>query len=346
LAPLATGKLSRSRTVTKMPIVLTSNEINASSRYDWDDVTGVRYHYPNGYRNLIRQGDRFVYYRGVRRKDRTRAAAEYFGCGLVGDVWRDPSVSEDALKAHWSWYCSIQDYAPFDPPVPAKIDGVFFEKIPPNMWRNGVRKIGEDQFRAILGRAGIVFDIEPSSILALPELPPLDDVVIHLADDLLLPTTTTNIDSTAGPSGQARYSRRSVAIGRRAEEIALRWVRQAYPHARDLIWLANEGETPGWDLQFLDGGELTGVEVKGTSGVGFLNFELTANELRASRKLGARYILLLVADCLGTAPRVQAIQNPAALLQQGQWALQATRFRVTRLQDAIRSVLIGRDAFG
>jgi hypothetical protein len=310
-----------------MPIVLASNDVNASERYQWDDVTGVRYHYPNGYRNLIRPGERFVYYRGVRRKDGPRAVAEYFGCGVVGNVWRDPRVSEDAPKARWSWYCSILDYVPYDPPVPAKIDGAFFETIPARMWRNGVPKMDEDQFSAILTRVGATLDTEPASTPVLPSLPALDNLIINVADDLLLPTLTTNANGNGERSGRPRYSRRSAAIGRRAEEIALRWVRQTYPNARELAWVSDEGETPGWDLQFNDGGELTRVEVKGTSGNGFLSFELTTNELRACKELGARYILLLVADCLGTAPLVQPIQNPAALLQQGQWALQATQYR-------------------
>jgi hypothetical protein len=137
-------------------------------------VTGVRYHYPNGYRNLIRPGERFVYYRGVRRRHGSRATAEYFGYGVVGDVWRDPRISEEAPRSRRSWYCSILDYVPLDPPVPAKIDGAFFETIPANMWRNGVRKIEENQFRAILTRAGAMVDTEPASTPVLPSLPPLE----------------------------------------------------------------------------------------------------------------------------------------------------------------------------
>jgi hypothetical protein len=30
-----------------MPLVLVSNDVNATDRYDWNDVTGVQYHYPN-----------------------------------------------------------------------------------------------------------------------------------------------------------------------------------------------------------------------------------------------------------------------------------------------------------
>jgi hypothetical protein len=97
------------------------------------------------------------------------------------------------------------------------------------------------------------------------------------------------------------------------------------------MWVSDEGQTPGWDLQFAIQGELVAIEVKGTSGEGFLSFELTANELRACQELGLRYKVLLVADCLGATPRVQVIHNPAALLQDGHWTLQPVQYRVTRV---------------
>src|SRR5262245_31294644 len=119
-----------------MSLVLVSNEVNADARYNWKDVTGVQYHYPNGYRNLIKPGERFVYYRGVRRADGVRRSAEYFGCGVVGECWRDPEVPKDAPRKNWAWYCSVEDYLEFVTPVPAKMNGQFLEKIPTNAWRN------------------------------------------------------------------------------------------------------------------------------------------------------------------------------------------------------------------
>src|SRR5215471_10663876 len=105
------------------------------------DATGVQYHYPNGYRNLIRPGERFVYYRGVGRAGKRRGNAEYFGTGPTGEVWRDDKIPQDAPKKDWQWFCGIESYVPFRAPVVAKINGVFFEVLPPNGWRMAVRKI-------------------------------------------------------------------------------------------------------------------------------------------------------------------------------------------------------------
>jgi hypothetical protein len=43
-------------------LVLAQNEVTVGAEYDfWDDLTGVRYQFPNAYRNLVQPGKRFVY---------------------------------------------------------------------------------------------------------------------------------------------------------------------------------------------------------------------------------------------------------------------------------------------
>ena len=49
-----------------MPLVLTQNELTESG-HDYADRLGVEYEYPTRYRNLVRTGERFVYYRGRKR---------------------------------------------------------------------------------------------------------------------------------------------------------------------------------------------------------------------------------------------------------------------------------------
>ena len=76
---------------------------------------------------MIQPRERFVYYRGIRRSGARRDQAEYFGCGVIGQIWSDPAVPLDAPQRRWAWYCEIENYLPFIRPVPAKIDGIFFE---------------------------------------------------------------------------------------------------------------------------------------------------------------------------------------------------------------------------
>jgi hypothetical protein len=82
--------------------------------------------------------------------------------------------------------------------------------------------------------------------------------------------------------------------------------------------VAREGDTAGWDIEYLsEAGELNAVEVKASTASTFLNFQLTAGELSAAKDLGKNYWIYLVRDCLTTRPRLQVVNDPAALLAQG-----------------------------
>lgn len=138
-----------------MPLVLVENERTAGGRYDsWQDHTGKYYHFPNSYRTLVQPGERFVYYRGVRRKDGARRPfPEYFGSGSIGAVWRDETVPIEAPKRNWKWICSLSEYLPFDSPVPWMISGNHLEPIAKNLYGIGVRRISDAIFWEIIARA-------------------------------------------------------------------------------------------------------------------------------------------------------------------------------------------------
>jgi hypothetical protein len=117
------------------PLVLVENEVTIRGRsHGWKDVTGERYHYPNQYRIKVVPGRSFIYYRGERRTHGKRGRPEYFGCGTIGEVWRDDDVPSDAPKRTWNWFCEIDDYQEFTQPVAAKQPDGFIEIIPSNLW--------------------------------------------------------------------------------------------------------------------------------------------------------------------------------------------------------------------
>ncbi len=322
-----------------MPLVLVSNDANASKRYAWKDITGVQYHYPNGYRNIIRTGEPFVYYRGVRRATGSRGEAEYFGQGVIGDIWRDSTVPATAPKAKWAWFCEIEDYVPFVTAIPAKIDGVFFESIKPNQWRNGVRKISQSAFDRILTASGVSVDRHGETSLPVRiELPPLSDVEIEdIPSDLIL-ALSRNIEvqasipnDRASHTGGGRRSRNAKIAGDRSEGIAIRYIRERVLGATNIRHVASAGETPGWDIEYRDAdGNLNAIEVKGTSGDAFISFEMTDNELAAARNLGQCYWIYLIAKCLGRRANVHAVRNPFAKIEQGQFLCRPSVWRLSR----------------
>lgn len=292
-----------------MALVLTTNEVVLNPDHVWNDVEGVQYHYPNQYKNKVRTGERFVYYRGVHRKGGRTAPAEYFGTGRIGDIRADPST---AGASRPSWFCEIVDYVPFAPPVPAKPNGVFFEDIPQNFWRNGIRTISEETLARIVAAAGLA--------AAEPRLPSgtraAEPSVPAESDSLIVPPRLAS--STAGRAAYRR-SPRAKEVGDWAERAALRFI-NAHLNPRNLKHRAAIGEMPGWDIDFVDSdGTLQRVEVKGTTGAAFTSVDLTANELRAAREFREHYWLYLVASCLSDHPEVRRIRSPAALIEAGQW---------------------------
>ena len=198
--------------------------------YDhWMDQTGVRYQYPNAYRNRVHEGRPFIYYRGVRRTEGRRGQAEYFGAGRIGTVSRDESVPESAPRARWKWFCEIEDYVPFDESVPARRGGRYFEQISGSMgWRTGVREISEEVYRRIL-------EVADLSVLTqehpLPSLPDVRTVTVTLVDSVastvLRRTRHSKTSQVSVPGSRGRrHSARTKAIGDRAEEIVYRWLRR------------------------------------------------------------------------------------------------------------------------
>jgi hypothetical protein len=101
--------------------------------------------------------------------------------------------------------------------------------------------------------------------------------------------------------------------------------------ARNIRWVAKQGLTPGWDIEYTDdAGDVIAVEVKGCAGPRFANFDLTAGEWRAATELGKRYWLYLVADCCGVTPTIQRLQCPVKLVASGEAELVPVVFRFTR----------------
>jgi hypothetical protein len=314
-----------------MPLVLVQNPVIVNEGYEWKDIEGEQYHLPNQYKNRCATGTPFVYYRGMRRPDGKRAAPEYFGHGRIGEVWRDETIPESSPKKDWAWYCCITDYVPFRTPVPAKMSGEFLERIARNHWSVGVRPLPQDVFDKIMDLAGIAPGVNNESIT----LPDLRAVSVKEAERLLLvPRKPTAVGAASNvPSG--RYSRTAVPIGRRAEEIAQRFL---FEHAEKLVaknirWISQEGLTPGRDLQYEnDDGQVIAVEVKGTTGPVFGSVDITTGEWNAAVALADRYWLYLVANCCGTEPKDQPIQNPARLLSDGVAELTPVVYRFSLLE--------------
>lgn len=109
------------------------------------DIVGVQYEFPARYKNLVAEGDRFLYYRG------SRGAAQgvgYFGQGIVGKIGL--GMRPDHLLA------ALHDVSLYGDPIPIKDDaGNYLEtgSTTGTNWANGVRRIDDTRFDSIAMRA-------------------------------------------------------------------------------------------------------------------------------------------------------------------------------------------------
>ena len=318
-----------------MPLVLVQNEVTVSKAHQrWQDVTGEQYHFPNQYKNRVKPGTTFVYYRGVRRTHHRHATPEYFGCGVVGDVWID-AETVDLPKARRAWFCKIVDYVPFARSVPFKLEGTHLENIRPNLWGVGVREIDNGTYERILELGQIRGTTGTPIGSVKPRLPDIKTVKKtsenHGIDVTIkrprIETPETSVTLGADSDG---YSGNAKIIGDRAEEIVFMQLQGRIQQiGSKLKWVAKDGLKPGWDIQYQDQqGQLVAVEVKGTSGMGFASIELTHREWAAALNLGDRYWIFLVADCLSTSPRIQEIKDPAQMIDDWRAEISPIRWRM------------------
>ncbi len=321
------------RTEDLSALVLVENEVTMGSEYHfWEDHTGVQYQYPNQFKNRIRSGRPFVYYRGVRRRGSRRGRAEYFGTGTIGQVWRDPTIPRGVPRRSWRWFCSMEDYRPFEQPVPAKPGSRPYEKIESSMGsRTAVREIPWDTFQKILA-AGMASP--PGLLPGFPgEVTPVSEV--HIVEIEESETLLIHRPKTSGKPWSApgrRNPKRAQEIGNRAEELVYRWLRDHRPGVvRDSVdWLALRGETPGWDIEYTDqSGSRIAVEVKGTTVSRFTSIELTAKEWKAAGAERDKYLVALVTFVFAQEPCIAMLRDPYGRVESGGLEVQPTGWRIS-----------------
>jgi hypothetical protein len=301
------------------PLILVENEVTATESHGhWLDITGESYHFPNQYLNKFKEGRKFIYYRGTRRKNKIRGTPEYFGYGRIGHISPDPANANIKETARKKWFCKIENYIPFSKPVEFKLDGKPFESITQNQWGVGVRVIDQEVYDLILRKAGLI-DNEREITGELLNIPDVAEVMlVPMEGESLL--SVTKLEQNKKNTVYGHYQRRSKfskLIGDHAEHIVFHYLQNILNAAElsTLRWVANEGETPGWDIEYISNHKKHLVEVKGTQGNLFSSVEITANEWKAAEEYKNEYYLYLITNCTSKDAKFQIIQNPFSLVE-------------------------------
>ena len=234
----------------------------------------------------------------------------------------------------------MAEYIPFACPVPFRDGhGVFLETGATSVAKNhrgvGVRSITEDCLRAIFAAAATPEFNVVADMVGLRALLPGEQTgaLTPASQALLVPRLESNEVANSRLTFDARrLSRRAREIGCAAEQAFYAYLlaQEPDPARRDqIVWVANRGETPGYDMEDRRDSRLIAYEVKGTTGCAFPSFDITANELSAAESLGDGFFIVLVSGCLGDAPNFQLLQNPAKMLMDDSLDRAAIAYRIT-----------------
>jgi hypothetical protein len=314
----------------ELHLVLAENDETASG-HSWCDVTGERYQFPNVYRNMIVPGVRFVYYRGSRRTAGRRASPEYFGRGVVGDVYLDPETS-GAPSAGRRWIAEIADYQRFHAPVPFRSNGLYSELLsdvaPRNRWGTGVRRISLKAYEFLVTAGGLPISLYEAQAAAtcVAEECPVSEI------------WRCSLPSTTHPTAQTRYgfdyselSERTRIIAGEARRIFLEHLRASEPNKAkwsQILVVRDKSKSLAYDVEDCRDARPTAYLIKGTTGPQFASIDMTPNQIQCAVSLRERFGLVLVSGVFSAAPRVAVVRNVAETFETKRLIANATRFRV------------------
>lgn len=151
--------------------------ITENDESEWEDETGILYHFPKRYQKFLEPGTSLVYYKGkitnkIFSEKRLSDSPHYFAVAKIGKVYPDKGSTKGDL------FATIVDFIPFQKAVLAKNESDYLEIIPEsrktNYWRDGVRVINQDIYQKIISLAELDQVSEP--ILEYSVRKELDDI--------------------------------------------------------------------------------------------------------------------------------------------------------------------------
>lgn len=280
-----------------MALIFSMND-DDSGGFGYDDRVGESDEFPSRYRNLVVEGDAFVYYRGRRKKDGGQQRQAYLGSGLVGPV----SAAGDRLR------CQVRGYRAFDPEVYfRRPDNSYFEDTGDrqNYWREGVRRINLTTYAEIC-EAGP---------------PPATDAPTGAGNDGASPPPSPppTAPLLGGRHAYPRDAELTLAVERYAVDVAVRTLAQRYPTAKIIEERHNN---PGFDVRV---GDDLFVEVKGTTQP-TPSFYMTETERRFARIYADRYLLVVV-HRIDLAARTHLVTERVGTLESASVAFEPLQWR-------------------
>lgn len=302
-----------------MYAIITENDVS-----QWNDETGVKYHFPNTYKRILQPGTKILYYKG--------GVTHYFGYAIIGDVYQD----EENTK---NYYAEIVNYIPFYNPIKFKnIDNEYYEEVKKiNHWRDGVRIISEDRFNLILEMSGLNIDnnIQKEPTINESVFPDIKDVTISLTDTPLIAILKPQDQKQYTSNTSFRNSKNSIKIGNHGEKLVMSHLTSVLNEneVKTLNHHAIQNEKFGYDISYINlKNETIYIEVKATTAPLFNNFLITANELSAAKEFGNQYKIYLINNVTSTNVKIEIIENISALLNEQDFRSTPMSFKIEKIK--------------
>jgi 5-methylcytosine-specific restriction enzyme A len=135
--------------------------ITENDESEWDDETGVQYHFPKRYEKYIPEGTKIIYYKGKIKdtgysNQRLSNNPHYFGIAEIDYIKKDPKSLKGDL------YAILKKYKQFDKAISNRNPSTnsYYEVIPSNLiknyWYNAVRPITREIYDLILGSNEVI----------------------------------------------------------------------------------------------------------------------------------------------------------------------------------------------
>jgi Holliday junction resolvase-like predicted endonuclease len=309
--------------------------ITENDESKWEDQTGILYHFPARYKNLLTPGTTVIYYKGgiIDKKYKNKRLSEkqhYFGIAQIGGIKSDPDTPNQ-------FFADIEEYVPFNKAIFFKDENNEYIEVVKknNHWRDGVREITEEIFIRIVKLANLelkYINQKKFEVNVIEEnLPDISSINPELSENLF--NTKNPFEKNGNKTGRGsnkynRFSNNAKKIGDRAEQIVVKLLQKQ--NMSNIRWVANEGEKPGYDISCENQeGVMMYIEVKGTTTSKFSDFIITANELKVAEVLKEDFYIYFVTDCLSQTPKVQPVRNPVAKINTNEWSTSPISYSVS-----------------
>lgn len=136
--------------------------------------------------------------------------------------------------------------------------------------------------------------------------------------------------------GGSRHSKESKKVGDAGEKAVVVYEQKKLRSCdlenfvEKIVWEADEGNTPGWDISSFDeSGEPICIEVKSSKGATISSVDVTDNEWKAAQAEGERYKIYIVTKALSEAPKIEILGNPFQYVEEDTLDFKPILFRLS-----------------